>query len=93
MTFRQMLNHADSGENCILCFGDNETACSFVDFVSTQRSLNGNESEPYSCGSHQLRYQLGVCKGTSLKGFDTDFYRHKYDNLYRFYYYGTSKVV
>lgn len=94
MTFQQLLNRADSDENCILCFGNNETARSFVDFVKTKRMVAGYEDEVYRCGSHQLRYNHGMCVGTSTIGFDTDFYMHKYNNAYKFYHYSkTAKVV
>lgn len=94
MTFQQLLDHADGGKNCILCFSDNETARKFIDFVSTKRRIKGYEYEVYRCPSYQLRYSLGECVGTSTVGFDTDFYHHRYNRTYKFYHYnGTAKVV
>lgn len=90
MTFQQLLDCADGGENCILCFPNNEIARKFVDFVQTKRNANYYEMEAYSSKFFQFRYSLGKCRGSTCIGYEDRYYTSRYT----FYYYtATAKVV
>ena len=64
-----MFEIAESGESCIFVFPNNATARKYVDFVASHRPIQHYEAEVYECGSTQIRYELGMCKGTSAFGY------------------------